>query len=136
MFTHYTKVFTASLDSMETIISYLMGHIPDSLKNKYSPQKLELAFEELIINIYEHGYKKNHQPIFIRLHVSKDFTDIEFRDYADQFDLVSFTKTDLVIHDLDKAPIGGQGIKFIKGVIKHLSYRYERGMNITTLRLD
>jgi hypothetical protein len=41
-----------------------------------------------------------------------------------------------VIHDLDKAPIGGQGIKFIKGVIKHLSYRYERGMNITTLRLD
>jgi anti-sigma regulatory factor (Ser/Thr protein kinase) len=121
---------------METIISYLMGHIPDSLKNKYSPQKLELAFEELIINIYEHGYKKNHQPIFIRLHVNKDFTDIEFRDYADQFDLVSFTKTDLVIHDLDKAPIGGQGIKFIKGVIKHLSYRYERGMNITTLRLD
>ena len=48
---YHTKVFYADLDAMEMIIPWIMNYIPLSLRHKQGDQKIELALEELIVNV-------------------------------------------------------------------------------------
>ena len=131
---YYSKVFSATFDSMEKIIPWITQHIPEVYVENIGRHKVELALEELFVNIIEHGYKRLAHPIFIIIKPANDHFQCEIRDFAPPFNPLKHVSFDS-IKDLESQPIGGQGIKLIKAVFENLDYCFMNEMNVLRLKL-
>lgn len=125
----YTKVFFSSLDSMERIIPWILEHLPNQDIEQKDRFKLELALEELIVNIYEHAYKKEPFPIYILLEKKQKGLFCEIRDVGPEFDLVA-SETAKPLQEQGQITVGGHGIRLIKAALKNIRYSYENKMNV------
>jgi anti-sigma regulatory factor (Ser/Thr protein kinase) len=131
--TLYCKVFFASLDSMETIISWVKQRLADQYKESKEIIKLELALEEIVVNIYEHGYKKHPGPIFVMVGLAG--WDVQISDQTPPFDPLDFEVKEPLTGDLAQMRIGGHGLKMVKTVFKKIEYSFDHGMNQLRWRL-
>lgn len=128
---YFTKVFYSSLDSHEMMIFWLLSKIPQDILKKKGANEVEVAFDELLTNIYEHGYKTYPFPIFLKVSFNEEAIYFEIRDIGPKFNPLTYqTKT-----PSKEMPIGGLGISFVKAVFENLSYTYENGFNFIKLRL-
>lgn len=123
---YFTKVFYSNLDSHEKMIPWLLSKIPLELLQQKGENKIEVAFDELLTNIYEHGYKTRPFPIFLKVVINDKDISFEIRDMGEKFDLLSHEKN----HDSIEPPIGGLGITFIKAAFADLVYEYSQGFNV------
>jgi anti-sigma regulatory factor (Ser/Thr protein kinase) len=130
----FSKVFSTSLDSMETIIKWLVSKIEPKFFDNASQYNFELGIEELIVNLLRHGYKEQPLPIFIRLELHTSEVLISFKDYAPAFNLLEH-HVSANFQDLEKMKIGGHGIRIVKQAFKNMDYSYTNGFNTLTLRL-
>jgi anti-sigma regulatory factor (Ser/Thr protein kinase) len=92
----------------------------------------QLAVEEAITNIINHGYKNAIGEIIISCRINLYLAEIRIRDNAPRFDPLSLPepKLDDTIED---RKIGGLGVFLIRQVMDEISYRYENGQNILVM---
>jgi anti-sigma regulatory factor (Ser/Thr protein kinase) len=92
----------------------------------------QLAVEEAITNIINHGYKNAIGEIIISCRINLYLAEIRIRDNAHRFDPLSLPepKLDGTIQD---RKIGGLGVFLIRQVMDEISYRYENGQNILVM---
>ncbi len=88
----------------------------------------QLAVEEAITNIINHGYKKTGGEIMVSFTISPDRIEVHIMDAAPRFDPLSVAEPDLD-GDLENRRIGGLGIFLIRQLMDEVSYRYENGKN-------
>lgn len=123
---YFTKVFYSSLDSHERMIFWLLSKIPQEILQIKGENKIEVAFDELLTNIYEHGYKTNPCPIFLKVSLNNSGVFFEIRDMGPQFNPLNHQKKIMT----EQMPVGGVGISLLKAVFENLSYEYEKGLNL------
>jgi len=92
----------------------------------------QLAVEEAITNIINHGYRKAVGEIIISFMISTERIEVHIIDAAPRFDPLSVPEPDLD-GDLENRRIGGLGIFLIRQLMDEVSYRYENGKNILVL---
>jgi anti-sigma regulatory factor (Ser/Thr protein kinase) len=92
----------------------------------------QLAVEEVITNIINHGYKNACGEIIISCRITHYQAEIQIKDTAPRFDPLSLPepKLDGTIED---RKIGGLGVFLIRQVMDEMVYRYENGWNILVL---
>lgn len=129
---YFNKVFYSSLDSHERMIPWLLSKIPQDILELKGKNKVEVAFDELLTNIYEHGYSKHPFPIFLKIVPASDHIQFEIRDFAQPFNLLNHEKK----QQLEDPQIGGLGITFIKAVFEGLDYQYKNHCNIISFKLS
>ena len=93
---------------------------------------IQLAVEEAITNVINHGYKKPGGEIIVSSRISPERIEVQIMDTAPRFNPLSVPEPELdsTIEDRD---IGGLGIFLIRQVMDEVSYRYEDGKNILSL---
>jgi serine/threonine-protein kinase RsbW len=92
----------------------------------------QLAVEEAITNVINHGYKKPGGEIIVSCRISPDCIKVQITDAAPRFDPLSVPEPELD-STLEDRGVGGLGVFLIRRVMDEISYRYENGKNILVL---
>jgi anti-sigma regulatory factor (Ser/Thr protein kinase) len=92
----------------------------------------QLAVEEAITNIIEHGYGEAGGGITVSCHADPGTIEVQLEDRAVPFDPLTLPEPDLVSEVGDRK-IGGLGIFLIRQVMDDIRYRFEEGKNILLL---
>ncbi len=97
-------------------------------------RKVELASEEVFVNIINHGYRQKPGTIEITIHIiPKSRAEIEIKDTAPPFDPLKKKKKFDLNAPIEEREIGGLGIHFVKKCMDEVHYRREGNANILTL---
>jgi anti-sigma regulatory factor (Ser/Thr protein kinase) len=92
----------------------------------------QLAVEEVITNIIDHGYKNACGEIIISCRINLYLTEVRIKDTAPRFDPLSLPEPELD-GTIEDRKIGGLGVFLIRQVMDEIAYRYENGQNILVL---
>lgn len=97
--------------------------------------KIQLALDELINNIIDHGYH-GRQPGEISILIARtgDNVDIELQDDAALFDPFSVASPDLDASVEDR-PLGGIGVHLVRTLMDSFKYSVRNERNHVHLRL-
>ena len=97
--------------------------------------QIEVAVEEIFVNIVNYAYRPEIGEAAVRCEVREDPLQviIEFQDHGKRFDPLAEADADTSVDALlDRE--GGLGILLVRKNMDDVSYRYEGGRNILTLR--
>ncbi len=92
----------------------------------------QLAVEEVITNIINHGYKNAGGEIVISCRIKVNHAEVRISDNAPRFDPLSLPEPELDTTVKDRK-IGGLGVFLVRQVMDEISYRYENGQNILVM---
>ena len=95
--------------------------------------RVNLALEELGMNIMNHGHDQGLHEFAITLVSEDDTLTIEIVDDGRPFDPLHDAKQPDVGAAIEDRPIGGLGIYFVREMMDELHYRREEGKNHLTL---
>lgn len=128
-----TAIFSAQIQELHRMIEWLKNHL---LKRKIPSKligQLELALEEVAVNVIQHGYRGKSGKIEIGLQWSENQLEIQVRDWGPPFNpLTNPPKVDPSM-PLEEREIGGLGIHFLKQLVDEI--QYTRELNINVLKL-
>ncbi len=126
------KIFKADLVNLYQILIWIRERV-----SKFFPQKdlekIELASEEVILNIIQHSYKKKLGKIEIEILVNEDLNLI-FKDKGPKFNpLAKRKKINKELFSRKKRP-GGLGLFIIFQCMDEIYYQRKDKFNILTLK--
>lgn len=129
---HLDIVIQAKYDEIVRVTTDIEKNL---IKEDFSAEVIfstQLALEEIIVNIINHGYQGKEGMIYIQCEVSASGISIEISDSAPAFNPLSIPEPD-VISGIDERSVGGLGIFLVRKVMNKVSYKYENNKNILTL---
>ncbi|MDE2963568.1 MAG: ATP-binding protein [Acidobacteriota bacterium] len=95
--------------------------------------RVNLALEELVINIMDYGFDGGDHEIDITL-VSEDHRlTIEIADSGKAFDPLTDAPVPDVDAPMDERPVGGLGVYLVRNMMDDMQYRRENDRNFLTL---
>ena len=121
---------TASLETVNTFIQEKLEAIDCP---KRARMQMQLAVEEIFVNIASYAYGQETGSAEIRMTVEDGCAGIEFRDSGTPFDPLAKADPDVTL-PAEERQIGGLGIFMVKKMMDDVQYRYEGGENILTIR--
>ena len=95
--------------------------------------KINLALEELGLNVMSHGYHPDLQDIKIKFTSSPESVTVEISDNGLPFDPLSDAPEPDLSSPIENRPIGGLGIHLVRQLMSSMSYRREDGRNYLCL---
>lgn len=127
------KTFEADLTFLYAMLAFVTE---EALAVGFSPeqtQKIELALEEALVNIIEHGYssEKGFIEISCEKHKPSGIT-ITIKDTGTPYNPLNAPKPPEKKVSIDHRSVGGYGIHFIVTLMDEVNYRYDNG-NVLTL---
>ena len=137
-----TLLFTPDelvLDAVEENLPLLQEFIEKHLEETNCPAKakmqIELASEEIFVNIVNYAYAPEKGTATVRVEVSDDpvCVTITFLDRGVPYDPLAKEDPDVTLSAEDRE-IGGLGIFLTKKTMDDVSYEYKDGQNILTLK--
>jgi len=93
---------------------------------------VQLALEEVIVNIVKHGYRGKEGSIGIVCDASPLKATIEISDSAPAFNPLSLPKPNIT-KGIEDRGIGGLGVFLVRQVMDIVTYRHKNHKNILTL---
>jgi anti-sigma regulatory factor (Ser/Thr protein kinase) len=130
-----TITLPATLDSLYESMSFVSSHAEEHGFSDERISEIELALEEVLVNIFNYAYKdsglEGNVEITCRLADAQSFV-IEITDSGVPFNIFTVREPD-VTAEIDKRPIGGLGVFFVKRLMDEVHYRREAEKNILTL---
>lgn len=124
------KTFDANLINLYPMLIWIRERI-SKFFNQRDLEKIELASEEVIVNIITHGYKKEKGKIALDILVNKDLI-LTFKDNAKKFNPLLKKKKKLPKSVLKKP--GGLGIFIIFDSVDEIEYMRKDLKNILILK--
>ena len=125
------KKFPASLDNLYEMLGYISDYTKEQGFSKDWISKIELAFEEALVNIISYGYPNQKGIIELACTIPKSGgITIAIYDvgvpYNPLTNPIKFDPSD----SIETRGIGGYGIFFILKVMDEVEYKREGGKNI------
>ncbi len=125
----------ARLDALNEVLSFVDGILEAEGCSMKSQMRLDVAVEEIYVNIAHYAYAPGTGPATIRMDVSGDpkTAVITFIDRGVPYNPLAKPDPDVTLSAEDR-PIGGLGIYMVKKSMDGMEYAYEDGQNVLTLR--
>ena len=124
---------TAARENAEQVMAF----VDEQLEAHDCPPKaqtqLDIAVDELFTNIASYAYGMETGEVVIEVHFPDGFAEITFRDWGTPYNPLERPDPDVTL-PVEKREIGGLGIYMVKKSMDAVSYRYEGGQNILTVR--
>lgn len=122
----------AVLDNLEKLISFITECAGKQGYSSSELRRIELAVEEVLVNICRYAYPNRPGDIEIKCEIGKDSSVIEIIDTGIPFDCSNETCPDLKAKVCDRK-LGGLGIFLVHKMVDNVAYRREGDRNILTL---
>lgn len=128
------KRFNPITDRCSEIIAFLMSS-PDMPKDADLRFKIELSIEEAVENVVRYAYEGGIGWLEVGANLDNKslILTIELRDAGVPFNPLENADPDITLR-ADERPVGGLGIYLCKQMMDSISYRYEDGNNVLTMK--
>ena len=127
------------IEALPEKLSEVIAFVTKNMRNVNCPPKaamqIDLAVEEIFINIASYAYKPETGKAVVRVEVDDDpiTVIITFIDNGVPYDPLAKEDPDTTLSAEDRE-IGGLGIFMTKKAMDEISYEYKEGKNILTLK--
>ena len=130
---HELKLDEASLDALPEVIAFVDSHLEEAGWPLKSQMQIDVAIEELYVNIVHYAYVPETGPALIRMEFEDEST-VRFTliDEGIPFDPTKQQDPDTSLPAAQRE-IGGLGIYMVKKSMDGMSYRRENGNNVLTV---
>lgn len=127
------QTFFADLNQLRPMIRWIRQEAILLGLDETSVRQTELASEEALVNIIDHGYKGTVGQITIELQDSGSHIEIVIRDKSPFFNPLEHAIEFDPLATLEERQIGGLGILFIRQYMDEVHYQREGEANVLTL---
>lgn len=94
--------------------------------------EIDIAVEEIFVNISDYAYGGSPGPVRIQIEIEEGVT-VTFIDEGVGFDPLKRADPDITLPEKERS-VGGLGIYIVKKSMDEMTYRYDEGRNILTIR--
>ena len=119
------------LDAVQSFVDETLDQVPCTLEIRL---QLQIAVEELFVNIASYAYAPNRGEAVIGCQVEQEppSITIQFRDWGKPFNPLAKEDADITL-SAEERGIGGLGIYMVKNTMDDVRYQYENGQNVLTI---
>lgn len=124
----------ATTGNLGHVLSFLEEQLEDCNCSPKAQAQLNIAVEEIFVNIAHYGYVPDTGTATIRVETSGDplRVTVTFFDNGKPFDPLAKKEPDLDL-DADERDPGGMGIFMVRQSMDEVRYEYKNGQNILTI---
>ncbi|MBR1751586.1 MAG: ATP-binding protein [Ruminococcus sp.] len=125
---------SADKDRLDEVIAFVDGFLEELDCPVKIQMKLELAVEEIFVNIASYAYENGEGKVHITLDADKDRKAVTFvfKDSGIKYDPLSKADPDVSL-SAEQRQIGGLGIFLTKKIADAIKYEYIDGSNVLTI---
>ena len=124
------------IDALTENLDAVIAFVTEQLETVDCPMKaqmqIEVAVEELFVNIAHYAYAPNTGSATIRTEITADTAEITFIDSGMPYDPLAKPDPDVTL-SAEERKIGGLGIYMVKKSMDDVRYEYTDGKNILTI---
>lgn len=123
----------AEMESLSPLLEFIRDQAVEKQINPDEIQEVELACEEILVNVIQYAYSEDGGDVEIRVPDRKDgFFEIEITDSGEHFDFLSLPNPDTDSPLKDRIS-GGLGIHLARQMMDEVSYQRAGGFNKVNL---
>lgn len=128
-------ILTAEVDRMDDVLDFINEELEAHDVPMKTIMQLDIAIEEIFVNIAHYAYNPEIGEAAITVDVRQEpaCAEICFIDHGKPYDPLKREDPDVTLGVEDRE-IGGLGIYMVKKSMDEVSYAYEDGQNILTIR--
>ena len=125
---------SADKDRLDEVNAFVDGFLEELDCPVKIQMKLELAVEEIFVNIASYAYENGEGKVHITLDADKDRKAVTFvfKDSGIKYDPLSKADPDVSL-SAEQRQIGGLGIFLTKKIADAIKYEYIDGSNVLTI---
>lgn len=128
-------VIEATRENLPKVISFVNEHLEAADCNMRTQVQIDIAVEELFINIASYAYDPEIGTAVVQVTVTDEPLSVEitFIDNGRQYDPLAKDDPDITL-PINKRKKGGLGIFMVKNSMDDIHYEYADGKNILTIK--
>ncbi len=125
----------ATLDNIAVVSEFVRVQLEQAGCSMKAQMRVAMAIDELFSNIahYAYGDEGGNATVCVETHEGENYADITFIDHGTPYNPLEKADPD-VTESAEERKIGGLGIFLVKKVMDGISYKWEDGCNILTVR--
>ena len=127
------KIFLAKIDELPEMLSWIRKKAKSKDFAFDDIKKIEIAMEEVIINIIHHAYKNISGRIHLSVLFFSNRIEITVKDKGPPFNPLEVKKEKKSFNVLEETKEGGMGIFIFRHCMDDFSYRRWESYNILTM---
>lgn len=128
-----TITIEAKTERLPEVLSFIGAELESAACSMKSQMQLEVAVEELFVNIASYAYAPGTGDVEIGIRIEDGAAEIRFVDGGIPYDPVNRTDPDVNL-PAEEREIGGLGILMVKKSVDEMRYAYRNGKNVLTIR--
>jgi anti-sigma regulatory factor (Ser/Thr protein kinase) len=124
----------ALTENLQELISFVDGHLEDMGASMKAQMQIDIAVEELFVNIAHYAYAPDvgEAVISVTKDKEKNQISITFADSGKPYNPLEKPDPDVTL-SAEERSIGGLGIFMVKKSMDDMRYEYKDGQNILTI---
>ena len=125
----------ATLENLDAVMAFVDQQLEEAGCSMKTQMQIDIAVEEVYVNIAHYAYNPEIGGVTIRVQIEEEPLEIilTFIDKGKPFDPLAKEDPDVTLAVEDRQ-IGGLGIFMVKKSMDNISYEYNEGRNILTLK--
>ena len=128
----------ATLEQLPLVNAYIHERVPEAFRSVIP--KMELAAEELLVNVYRHAYGQGSGSAAVDCREvwfdGRAFMRLSVTDWGAPFNpFADAPEPDLTL-DAESRPLGGLGVHLIRSMVSHHCYSRSEESNCIDLYFD
>ena len=125
----------AKTENLDAVLGFVNQHLEEMECSMKTQMQIEVAVEEMFVNIAHYAYNPTIGPATIRVEVQNDplAVIITFIDHGVPYDPLKKEDPDVTL-SAEERQIGGLGIYMVKKSMDDISYEYKDGQNILKIK--
>ena len=123
----------ARTENLREVIAFLDGHLKRHGCPPKTQRKIDVAAEEIFVNIAHYAYTSGAGSVTVRFSVEEGMVVVTFIDSGVPYDPLAKPDPDLTLPTQER-PVGGLGIYMVKKSMDSVAYERRDGQNIFTMR--
>ena len=125
----------ATIENLPAVLAFVDEHLEAVGCPMRAQMQIDVAVEEIFVNIAHYAYNPETGNAVVRVEVTQEPISaiITFIDKGTPYDPLAKEDPDVTL-SAEERPIGGLGIFMVKKSMDDVSYEYQNGQNILTLK--
>ena len=125
----------ATLENLDTVMAFVDQQLEEVGCSMKAQMQIDIAVEEVYVNIANYAYNPEIGGVTIRVQIEEEplAVILTFIDKGKPYDPLAKEDPDVTLAAEDRQ-IGGLGIFMVKKSMDNVSYEYNEGRNILTLK--
>ena len=125
----------ATLENLDTVMAFVDQQLEEVGCSMKAQMQIDIAVEEVYVNIAHYAYNPEVGGVTIRVQIEEEplAVILTFIDKGKPYDPLAKEDPDVTLAVEDRQ-IGGLGIFMVKKSMDNISYEYNEGRNILTLK--